>query len=133
MFEIRVSVLENSATREGLHKLGIDEEAVADAITTKGHGWIAEDDDRAVGFSIADQTDGSVFALYVLPEYEGRGHGGLLLNCAVQWLFARGFERLWLAVGPNTRAHRFYLGRGWVETGGVEPNGDIDLELSRRS
>jgi len=132
MFEIRVSVNENSATRAGLYASGIDEEAVAAAITTEGRGWISEDDGNAVGFSIADQRDGSIFALFVRPEFEGRGHGGRLLDAAVHWLSVRGFERLWLAVGPSTRAHRFYLGRGWIETVNTQPNGDIELELNCR-
>jgi GNAT superfamily N-acetyltransferase len=131
LFDIRLSVRENSATREGLYALGVDEDAVVAAITTQGRGWIAEDEGRVVGFSIADQNEGSVFALFVRPEFEGRGHGGSLLDAAVAWLLTRGFEHLSLAVGPNTRAHGFYLRRGWVETGVVEPNGDIELKLNR--
>ena len=131
LFEIRLSVRENSATREGLHALGIDEKAVATAITSQGRGWIAEHEGLAVGFSIADQKEGSIFALFVRPRFEGRGYGGNLLAAAVDWLFDCGFRHLSLAVGPNTRAHRFYLRRGWTETGVVEPNGDIELTLCR--
>jgi GNAT superfamily N-acetyltransferase len=132
IFDIRTSVLENSATRVQLYKSGIDEDAVTAAITTGGKGWIAEDREQAVGFSIADRLDGSIFALYVRPESEGRGHGGNLLSAAVAWLFDQGFERLWLAVGRGTRAHSFYLRRGWAPTGRVEPNGDVELELIRK-
>jgi GNAT superfamily N-acetyltransferase len=130
MFDIRVSVRENTATRQSLHNAGIDEKAVVAAITTEGRGWVAEDEGQAVGFSIADQT-GSVFALFVRPEFEGRGYGSALLNAAVHWLFNQGFETVWLAVGPNTRAHAFYKRRGWVETGAVEPNGDVELQFNR--
>jgi GNAT superfamily N-acetyltransferase len=130
MFEIRLSVRENAATREQLEKYGIDEAFVAGAIRTPGRGWIAEEDGRAVGFCIADQEGADILALFVLPEFEGRGHGGRLLNTAVQWLFLHGVKRVTLATGPRTRSHRFYLKRGWTETGHVEANGDLELELT---
>jgi len=133
IFDIRVSVRENCATRLQLEQLGINEETVRAAISTEGHGWIAEDSGYAVGFSIADLQEGSVFALYVRPEYEGRGYGEKLLAAAVDWLFGKGFPRVWLAVGADTRAHRFYLKRGWTPTGRIEPNGDIELALTFRS
>src|SRR5688572_33228386 len=103
IFAIRVSVRENSATMENLYKHGIDEQMVAGAITASGRGWIVEEGGRAVGFSIADQLEGSVFALFVRPESKGRGYGGGLLDAGVQWLFAKGFDCVWLAVGRNTR------------------------------
>ena len=130
MFDIRVSVRENAMTREQLDDSGIDVSVVAGAITESGRGWIAEENGQAIGFSIASREDGSIFAVFVRPEFEGKGHGGRLLDAAVGWLCSRGFERLWLATGPNTRAHRFYLKRGWVETGEAEENGDIHMELT---
>lgn len=129
MFDIRTSVHENPATRQGLAAMGIDEGSVAAAITTDGRGWIAEDDGVVVGFSIADGRDGSIFAMFVRPEFEGRGHGSRLLVATVEWLFSRGFKRLTLATGPNTRAHRLYLKRDWRETGDADPNGDVHMEL----
>lgn len=129
MFEIRVSVRENSTTRERLYALGINDEAVANSITNEGRGWIAEENGQAVGFSMADLRDGSIFALFVRPEFERRGYGGALLAAAVRWLLSRNFKQLWLAVGRDTRAHRFYLKRGWVETGVIE-NGDVELRWS---
>jgi len=133
IFEIRVAVRENFATRESLYASGINEESVRVAITTEGRGFVAEDEGQRVGFSIADKSSGSVFALFVRPEYEGRGHGSALLESAVRWLFDQGFETVWLAVGPNTRAHHFYLRHGWVETGAVEPNGDIEMKRTRNA
>ena len=131
MFEIRTSVRENAMTLEQLHVLGIDEEVVAAIITTHGSGWIAEDGDLAVGFCIADRRDGSIFALYVRPDFEGQGYGRTLLQAGVSHLHACGCDRLWLAVGRNTRAHGFYLKLGWIETGTVE-NGDVKMEKQSR-
>ena len=129
MFDIRVSVRENAATRQQLIQSGIDEAFVAAAIRTPGRGWIAEESGRVVGFCIADHHGGDIMALFVLPEFEGRGHGGRLLDAAVDWLFSEGLGRVTLSTGRGTRSHRFYLKRGWTETGTLSPNGDIELEL----
>jgi GNAT superfamily N-acetyltransferase len=133
MFEIRVSVRENAATRQQLTLNGIDEAFVAGAIRPPGRGWIAEEDGRVVGFCIADRDGRDVMALFVLPEFEGRGHGGRLLDAAVEWLFSGGLGRVTLTTGPGTRSHRFYLKRGWTETGTLSANGDLELELRRVS
>ncbi len=130
MFVIRTSVLENAATAGQLSAGGVTSDAVVEAITTNGKGWIAEINGRPVGFSIADRRDGSIFALYVLPQCEGQGLGTELLSAAVEWLSQEGLQDIWLAVGAGTRAHRFYLRRGWRPTGSKEPNGDVRLELN---
>lgn len=127
MFTIRLSVRENAASREALYRAGIDQATVRAALADDSAAWIAEEEGRAVGFSMADRGDGSVFALFVRPGCEGRGHGGALLDAAVDWLRAGGIDSVSLAVGPNTRAHRFYLKRGWIETG-REENGDVALQ-----
>jgi GNAT superfamily N-acetyltransferase len=79
---------------------------------------------------MADRRDGSVFALFVRPEFESRGYGAALLEAAVDWLFARDFEHVRLEVGPGTRAHRFYLKCGWIEVG-TGTNGDVVMQLNR--
>ena len=129
MFDIRVSVRENKATLEGLHNAGIDAATVEDYLVRNGRGWVAEDDGRPVGFAVSDGRDGSVFALFVRPESEGKGFGSALLNEAVRWLIAQGFDRPWLEVAPGTRAHGFYLTRGWSDTGRVSGE-DIVLSFT---
>src|SRR5688500_12821501 len=128
--DVRVSVHENPATREGLNGAGITAESTAAYLTVYGRGWVAEEDGRIVGFSVADARDASIWPLFVRPEYEGRGYGGLLLNAAVDWLFLQGKELVWLETGRETRAFAFYLKRGWVNTG-IERRGDTRLELAR--
>jgi len=129
MFDIRTSVLENTATKQQLYAHGIDDAFVTAAIMIVGRGWMAEDAGSTVGFCIADPQKRVILALFVRPEFERRGHGGKLLDTAVEWLFSQSSNRVTLTTGPNTRAHRFYLRRGWIETAQVEPNGDIELEL----
>jgi ribosomal protein S18 acetylase RimI-like enzyme len=127
MFTIRTSVHENTMTWERLRELGIDADLVEAAITTHGRGWVTEDEGRVVGFCIADRRDGSIFALYILPEMEGRGHGKALLAAGTSYLVDAGYNRPWLSVGCDTRAQRFYIRNGWIETGTVE-NGDVRME-----
>ena len=75
-------------------------------------------------------ADPSIFALFVLPEHEGRGLGNRLLDLALQWLWDNGAELVWLTTSPDTRAARFYVRRSWTPAGMV-PGGDMRFELRR--
>lgn len=127
---VRLSVIENAATPEGLAARGITSESVAVSFLADSKGWVAEEAGEIVAFSIADRAARSVFALFVLPSHEGRGLGSHLLSNAVQWLWDNGATRIWLTTGPGTRAANFYQHRGWVHTGNAD-RGDIRFELSR--
>lgn len=61
---------------------------------------------------------GELCALYVDPEYWGRGLGAALISAARARLFACGFAyaALWVLEG-NVRAHRFYRMDGWIPEG----------------
>lgn len=62
--------------------------------------------------------DGELCALYVDPEWWGRGVGRALLAAARLRLFEMGFRSavLWLLAG-NARADRFYRMDGWMPDG----------------
>jgi GNAT superfamily N-acetyltransferase len=85
-----------------------------DFLVKDGCGWVARIDGVTVAFSYANRTDGSIWALFVHPEHEGRGLGKRLLELATDWLFALGFARITLETGAGTRADRFYASRGWT-------------------
>ena len=75
---------------------------------------LAKDGDRVVGFAAFgpyrgdDLTDtAELDALYVLPEYWGRGIGYALMNAAAGKLADRPKIALWVLDG-NARAIRFY-------------------------
>lgn len=127
---VRTSVRENLLTVEQLERLGITNASVAASLLADRKGWVAERGGEIVAFSMADRVNGSIFALFVLPGYEGRGLGGRLLDLALRWLWQQGADRVWLTTAPGTRAARFYLRRGWVEIG-KEDGGDVRLELVR--
>lgn len=128
---VRTSVTENLLTREQLAARGITDESVAASFEQDSKGWVAVDDSRVVAFSIADRASRSIFALFVLPDYEGRGLGSRLLDLAVAWLWDNGADRIWLTTGPGTRAARFYERRGW-RLASVGTDGQLRFEYERR-
>lgn len=75
---------------------------------------------------------GSVLALFVRPEAEGRGYGRALLAAAEAWLFAEGWTTIWLRTGrePYLRAHRIYRAAGWRLVGPAA-HGDVRYEKHR--
>ena len=129
---VRTSVSENLLTLKQLAERGITEESVAASLLLNRKGWVAESNGEVVAFSMADRRNGSIFALFVLPGYEGRGLGTRLLDAAVEWLWQSGIERIWLTTARDTRAARFYPLRGWVCVAEL-PNGELYFELARSS
>jgi len=117
LFDVRTSVRENTYTREGLYRDGITEETVAEMIGTTHGGWLCEADSKVVGFAMANGTTGELGVIAVLPEYEVQGIGSKLLLLAEAWLWAMGWEEIWLWTSLDTRlkAYSFYHNRGWTD------------------
>lgn len=122
--EIRAAVRENVLNSPGRVTLADYE----DHITGRGRTWVAEDDGRIVGFCSADAVTASIWALFVDPAYERRGHGRRLLAPAVAWLRSGGAEKIVLGTAPNTRAERFYRAGGWTTNGAVS-HGELAFTL----
>jgi GNAT superfamily N-acetyltransferase len=129
---VRTSVRENLLTVEQLRERGITNESVAASFLQDSKGWVAEREGEIVAFAIADRATKSIFALFVLPDYEGQGVGGLLLDRALRWLRENGATCVWLTTGPGTKAAGFYERRGWVATGRGE-RGDTRYEIDLTS
>jgi len=138
LFDIRTRVVENHQSREEIAALGITPASVAQMLDTDCRAWVAEMNadspdlpaSRLVGFAIANATEKTIFGLFVLPDYEGRGIGRSLLQAAENWLFSAGCEEIWLVTGndPNLRAYGFYLHLGWVAVG-IEAAGNFQGEM----
>ena len=86
-------------------------------ITVRGKGWVCEVEGKITGFTIADLQGHNVWALFVLPEYEGRGMGSRLHDVMLEWYFSKTSEPIWLSTDPGTRAETFYRKKGWKEAG----------------
>lgn len=125
VMKVRLAVKENRL----LNVDAVTKQAYEDMICRLGKGWVCEADGQIVGFSIINIDDGSVWALFLLPEYEGKGIGNELHRLMVDWAFEHGKTTLSLGTDPKTRAESFYYARGWKKIGDFE-NGEVHLVLS---
>jgi GNAT superfamily N-acetyltransferase len=89
--------------------------------------WVWEEAGTVQGFSAADLADGSIWALFVDPDHEGRGIGRALLARACASLREAGHTAATLSTGPGTRAERFYRAAGW-RAAGRKPDGEVMFE-----
>lgn len=112
IFTVRTSVAENHLSREEMREMGITETTVSNMIKEGSCAWVATDDDEVVGFSMILREKGSLYGLFVLPAYEGRGIGRRLTKIAEQELFKH-HEVAWLETDKNSRAAKFYMQLGW--------------------
>jgi ribosomal protein S18 acetylase RimI-like enzyme len=116
LFELRAKTRENPYSREALREIGITEETTAALLLTTHRGWLCECEGVKAGFAIGDGGTGEITVVAVLPEFEGRRIGTLLLSQVENWLGSKGWKQLWLWTSSDTkkRAFAFYLKRGWV-------------------
>ena len=130
LFDIRTSVTENYQSREEIAALGITPDSVAAMLATDCQAWLAEIDDRPVGFAIANATAATILGLFVLPGSEGQGAGRALMQAAEAWLWSNHLEEIWLVTGndPRLRAYGFYQHLGWTPVSLV-PEGDYEGEM----
>ncbi len=82
--------------------------------------WVWEEKGKILGFSAADTRDGTIWALFVDPEHEGRGIGRALFAKALVSLREAGHKTGSLTTQPGSRADRFYQRAGWKAIGTSE-------------
>ncbi|WP_316850730.1 GNAT family N-acetyltransferase [Pedobacter agri] len=97
-------------------------------ITQRGKGWVCEVDDEIVGFSIVDLQENNIWALFLRPEFEGKGIGKALQRLMMNWYFSQTKEKVWLGTAPNTKAEKFYELQGWKHVGMVN-KGEVKFEM----
>jgi GNAT superfamily N-acetyltransferase len=124
IMQIRLSVKENTLTDPSK----ISKQMCSDYLDNLGRAWVCECNDQTVGFSYAAKRENSIWALFVLTEFEGHGFGKNLLKKATDWLFDQGAEKVILETEANTRADNFYQSQGW-QRGDVKESGDVELIL----
>lgn len=128
LFKVRTSVRENHLSMEALTQLNITSETLPSMLEGAGRGWVMEFNRKIVTFAMANATEKTIFALFVLPEHEGKGLGRWLMKQAEQWLLSQGCQAIWLLTdrNPQVRANGFYRQLGWQDDG-VRANGEIRL------
>lgn len=97
----------------------------------KGAAWVYEESAKIKGFAILDVAKGEVWALFVDPDFEGKGIGSQLHDTMVDAYFAAGQIELILGTEPGTRAETFYRHKAWVQTG-HKSNGEIIFKMQRK-
>ena len=118
MHRVRLAVRENVLSNPAR----ITEADYAAALDELGRTWVVEADGEIVAFASGYKA-GSVWALFVHPDHEGRGYGKALHSTMLHWFSAQGLTRVWLTTTPGTRAERFYVSQGWRPCG-IVPSGN---------
>lgn len=116
LFDVRPRTRENALSLEELRSLGITPDSVKEWLEQSTKGWLWEEPDRQiVGFCMADGSTGELLVIALLPEHEGRGVGGQLMERAERFLAVSGVTTAWLTtdVDMSLRAYGFYRRRGW--------------------
>jgi len=128
VFSVRLSTVENAVTMEQLERdYDTTPDSVAEAMKSHVKGWLCEDSESVVGFSMGDRSNGEVLVVAVLPDYEGNGIGRTLIELVQDWLFLEGYKEIWLLTtpDPDTRAYRYYRKLGWGATGRMVDDDEI--------
>ncbi|WP_438868391.1 GNAT family N-acetyltransferase [Pseudomonas sp. L1(2025)] len=131
LFTIRTAVVQNHLSREQMAGLGITPQVLADSIREAPCVWLAEVEGEPAAFSMVNFDSGEVFAMFVLPAYEGRGLGRQLMAVAEAALFEH-HQTLYLITDgrDEVRANGFYQRLGWMQVGRVDGD-DVRYEKSR--
>jgi len=119
LFHVRPRTRENALTIDELRALGITPDSVSTGLEGSIRGWLWEEASASEvgGFCMADRSTGELLVIALLPEYEGRGIGGQLMQHAEAWLAQSGCTRAWLTtdLDQSLRAYGFYRHRGWTD------------------
>ena len=100
---VRNSVKENQLSNPNL----IPDDLVEEFITKRGKGFVCEIDKKIVGFSIVDFVENNVWALFLLPKFEGKRIGKKLHQLMLDEYFSKTKETIWLSTEANSRAETF--------------------------
>ncbi len=134
IFDVRIRTWDNDRGAEELTALGITHDSVRDLLKDSHRGWLCEAEGQVVGFAMGNKTNGEMWVIAVLAEYEGRGIGKHLLTLVEDWLFSEGWDEVWLTTDPDEtiRAVGFYRHLGW-EDWKMESDGDRFMRKARPS
>jgi GNAT superfamily N-acetyltransferase len=113
----RIMAIRHSVRENRLSDPNLVTAADCVAFIERSEIWVWEEDGVVQGFAAGDERDGSIFALFVAPEHEGRGIGQTLLPLACETLRKAGHAIATLSTEQDTRAERFYRANGWTANG----------------
>ena len=129
--DLRGRTRENAVSVERLKAAGITLESWRrDVAEGTLPGYVGLADGRIVGYCFGFKETGEIAVLALLPAYENRGIGRMLLDMMVRDFRSLGFDRLFLgcSADPKTRSYGFYRHLGWRSTGKFDAANDEVLE-----
>ncbi len=129
---IRGKTRQNAASEEWLRSIGITRESWAGNISSDAlEGHVCMVDGKVVGFCYGVRQTGEIQVIALLPPFEERGIGRVLLDRTCKGLAKHGHNRLFLSCNPDpaSRSHGFYRHLGWRSTGSFDQYGDEILEI----
>jgi GNAT superfamily N-acetyltransferase len=123
IFEVRYGTAENRLSDPSL-------------VTDEEVGWyldhaiflVSEDAAGIQGFTCVNHQTGYVWALFVIDEAQGQGHGSRLHDAAMARLRELGHRQAHLTTGSGTRAEAFYVARNW-QSMGLSLQGEVVFRL----
>lgn len=121
--EIRGAVRENRLS----HPQSVTR-ADYDRFVGAGRFWLCEVGGIIAGFSASDERNGSIWALFLDPAWEGHGFGARLLHLACRDLAQDGYRVATLSTDQGTKAERLYRRLGWQEVR-VNHDGEVFFAL----
>ncbi|WP_435048476.1 GNAT family N-acetyltransferase [Formosa sp. S-31] len=122
---VRNAVTENTLSNPDF----VTDEDCLEFIALRGKGWVCEQNNRIVGFAIADLKAHNIWALFVHPDFDKQGIGRTLHDQMLHWYFSQTRETVWLSTAPDTRAEQFYRIAGWTEIGRHSKN-ELKFEMT---
>lgn len=129
--DLRGRTRENAFSAVQLLEIGVTAGSWGDGIADGSFpGHVAEVEGRMIGYCFGDRETGEVVVLALLPDWEAKGIGRILLEHMVEDFHRWGFRRLFLgcAADPAVRSYGFYRHLGWSPTGEIDALGDEVLE-----
>ena len=132
VFLVRAAAKENTMPLSALKQQGITVASCTRQLASTHKGFVCEDGGLVIGFTMGDRSSGEVWVLSVWPEHEGQGIGRRLLKLVQDWLFAGGWQTLWLTTGVEpSRALVLYQKLGWKIVGTVPEGHSYRMELQK--
>ncbi len=125
LMSIRLSVHENQLSDPAL----VPYEDYLEFITNRGKGWVAEIEDKIVGFAIVDVRENNIWALFMDPQFEKKGIGKKLHDTMINWYFEQTRTAVWLGTEANSRAEQFYRKSSWQDIG-LHGKNEIKFEMT---
>ena len=110
MHRVRLAVRENRLS----DPTRITEADYIAAMEVLGRTWVIEDGDAVVAFA-SGYYSGSVWALFVHPDHEGRGYGKTLHAVMIDWMWSLG-SRAPVADDESRHTRRTLLLRAGLAT-----------------